>query len=183
VTGAPGAFTFLFADLAGFTTLTEELGDERAADLAVGFCDRVCELNPGHGAEDVKGLGDACMIRAADPALAVQLGLRIVGDIGADHGFPEVRVGMHHGPAVQRRGDWYGATVNIAYRVAALAREGEVLLSEDVHRAAGSIQGVRFTSRGAHDLRHVSRPVVLYAAEAADADIGGRRAGRRPGRM
>ena len=54
--------TFLFADLAGFTTLTERDGDEAAADLALAFCDRVCELNRGHHAEDVKTLGDASMV-------------------------------------------------------------------------------------------------------------------------
>lgn len=159
-------FTFLFADLAGYTRLTEQLGDERAADLAVAFCDRLCDLNPGHAAEDVKSLGDACMIRADDPALAVRLGVRIVEEIGAAHGFPAVRVGMHHGPAVQRRGDWYGATVNIASRVAALAGESEVLLTDDVRRAAGPLAGIELVPRGERSLRHVSRPVSVLAAAA-----------------
>lgn len=160
----PASQTFLFADLAGFTTLTEQLGDERAADMAVAFCESVCELNAGHRAEDVKSLGDACMIRTPDPALAVRLGLHIVNDIGAHHGFPTVRVGMHHGPAVQRRGDWYGATVNIAARVAALAGKGEVLITDAVRCAAGTVDGVRYEPRGEHLLRHVTEPVILYAA-------------------
>ena len=160
----PAPQTFLFADLAGFTALTEAVGDERAADLAVAFCERVCELNDPHDAEDVKTIGDACMIRARDPALAVELGLHIVGDVGAHHGLPGVRVGMHHGPAVQRRGDWFGATVNIAARVAALAGEGEVLLTDAVRRAAGALPGVDYEPRGTHRLRHVSQPIVLHAA-------------------
>jgi Cytochrome C assembly protein len=42
--------------------------------------------------------------------VAIRLGLCIVNDVGAQHGFPLVRVGMHTGPAVERVGDWFGAT-------------------------------------------------------------------------
>src|SRR5215211_7656220 len=70
--------TFLFPDLAGFTALTEAMGDEEAANLVANFCSAVGELLPEHGAQEVKEIGDALMIRASDAADAVRLGLRIV---------------------------------------------------------------------------------------------------------
>jgi class 3 adenylate cyclase len=114
--------TFLFADLSGFTALTEAHGDEQAADLVGGFCVAVRQLLAAHQAQEVKTIGDALMLRTADTGAAIRLGLCIVHDVGARHGFPLVRVGMHTGPAVERGGDWFGATVNLAARVSAAAR-------------------------------------------------------------
>ena len=103
--------TFLFADLAGFTALTEAHGDARAADLAGEFCGSVKALLPDEGAEAVKTIGDAVMVRLSDARDAVRLAVRVTDEIGAQHGVPSVRVGMHTGPAVERTGDWFGATV------------------------------------------------------------------------
>jgi adenylate cyclase len=75
--------TFVFADLAGFTALTEAHGDEQAAELAADFCDTVRELLPEYGAEEVKTIGDAVMLRCDEPGAAVELGLRLVDEVGA----------------------------------------------------------------------------------------------------
>lgn len=157
---------FLFADLAGFTTLTEQHGDEHAADLAIAFCDRVCELNRGHGAADVKTIGDAALVRVPDPAEAIRLALCITQQIGPDHGFPLVRVGLDHGPAVHRRSDWFGATINTAARIVTLADAGEVLLTDRARATSNAPSGIVYTDRGQHRLRHVAAPVHLYAAAA-----------------
>jgi len=66
--------TFLFADLAGFTALTEAHGDEQAADLVAGFCRTVRGLLPTYNGEEVKEIGDAVMIRVPKAADAVRLG-------------------------------------------------------------------------------------------------------------
>ena len=161
--------TFLFADLAGFTALTEAHGDERAADLAEAFCERVCAIEDEHGARDVKTIGDAVMSRGADAAQAVALALRIAEEIGQSHGFPAVRVGMHHGPAVRRGDDWFGATINVASRVAALAEPHQVLLTEPTREAAGSMVGVEVRPLGERQLRNVAAPVSLWAARSESA--------------
>lgn len=158
--------TFLFADLAGYTALTEAHGDERAADLAEAFCERVCAIEDEHGANDVKTIGDAVMSRAADADQAVALALRIVDEIGQSHGFPAVRAGMHRGPAVRRRDDWFGATINVASRVAALAEPHQVLLTEATREAAGSMAGVELRPLGERRLRNVAAPVRLWAARS-----------------
>ena len=162
--GDPEASTFLFADIAGYTALTEAHGDEDAVELARLFCRSVDGMVSAEGGELVKTIGDAVMVRHPHPGRAIRLGLRAAGEVLAGHGFPTVRVGMHHGPAVESEGDWFGATVNLAARVAALAAGGEVLLTGAVREAAGEIEGVSIESRGEQQLRNVPRPVPVFAA-------------------
>jgi adenylate cyclase len=158
------AQTFLFADLSGFTALTEAHGDEQAADLVGGFCVAVRQLLEAHRAQEVKTIGDALMLRAGDAAAAIRLALRIVHDVGAQHGFPLVRVGMHTGPAVERAGDWFGATVNLAARISAAAAGGEVLLTATTRDAAGQVAGVELRDHGRRAFRNVAAPVQVYVA-------------------
>lgn len=158
--------TFLFADLAGFTALTEAHGDEQAADLVGEFVGAIRALLVEHGAEEIKCIGDAVMIRCDDAGQAVRLGLRIVSELGAHHGFPSVRVGMNTGPAVERQGDWFGTTVNVAARVSGAAAGGEVLLTGATRQAAESLEPVHLLPRGRRLLRNVAEPVQLFAAVA-----------------
>ena len=160
--GPPG-HTFVFADLAGFTALTEAHGDERAADIAMEFCAELNSLLP-HDAEDLKMLGDACLLRVGDACEAVQLGVHLTEGPSTRHGFPDVRVGMHTGPAVQRGSDWFGSTVNIAARVAELAGPGDVILTAATQAAAGSAPAIRLEDCGIHELRHIRDPAHLFRA-------------------
>jgi adenylate cyclase len=156
--------TFLFADLSGFTALTEAHGDEQAADLVSEFCGVVGQLLASHDAQQVKTIGDAVMIRGGTAAGSVRLGTRIVREVGAQHGFPIIRVGMHTGGAVERAGDWFGATVNLAARVSGVASGSEVLVTEKTRTSAGEVDGVTFRERGRQALRNIAEPVLLFAA-------------------
>jgi class 3 adenylate cyclase/YHS domain-containing protein len=158
--------TFLFADLAGFTALTEVHGDRQAADVAAEFFAAVRGLLSSRAAREVKTIGDALMIRGSDAAEAIELGLEVVDDVGRQHGFPAVRVGMNSGQALERDGDWFGATVNVAARVSGVASGGEVLLTETTKAAAaaGDLGRIHFHERGRHALKNVGEPVLLFAA-------------------
>jgi len=156
--------TFLFADIAGFTALTEAHGDEDAAALVADFCDRVQRVLADYGATQIKTIGDALMLRVPDPEQAVLLGLRIAHDVLHGPGAPAVRVGLHHGPAIERDGDYFGAAVNLAARVSAAATGGEVLMTANTAALAPDIQGVLYESRGRQTLRNVRDPVELVAA-------------------
>jgi len=161
---ASNSSTFVFADIAGYTALTEAHGDADAADLAATFCREVSEVARASEGEVIKTIGDAVMVRHSDPSQAVLLGLSAAHDVMAGHGFPAVRVGMHHGPAIERESDWFGATVNLAARVAAVAAGGEVLVTDAVRDGAEHLEGVEFESRGEHRMRNVTLPVPLFAA-------------------
>jgi adenylate cyclase len=154
--------TFLFADIARFTVFTETHGDARAAELAWRMRLGV-EGQLGHDAHIVKMLGDAVMVRVADPAEATAAGLRIVSRALPAAGDPPVRVGIHCGPAIESDGDFIGAAVNLAARVAAQAAPGEVLITADVAIAVRG-RGMWLDALGERRLRNVARPVLLFAA-------------------
>lgn len=156
--------TFVFADLAGFTALTEAHGDEQAAAVVADFGAAVRDQLPTTGGRHVKGIGDAVMLCVPDPGAAVRLGLRITHELMLGHGAPAVRVGMHHGPAIERDGDYFGAAVNLAARVSAEATGGEVLLTGQTAARAPDLEGVLYEPRGRRELRNVLEPVELFAA-------------------
>jgi adenylate cyclase len=156
--------TFLFADIAGFTALTEAHGDEDAAALVADFCDRVQDQLSDYGATQIKTIGDALMLRVPDPEQAVLLGLRVAHDVLQGPGAPAVRVGLHHGSAIERDGDYFGAAVNLAARVSAAASGGEVLMTAHTAALACDVEGVVYESRGRQTLRNVRDPVELVAA-------------------
>jgi class 3 adenylate cyclase/YHS domain-containing protein len=158
------ATTFVFADIAGFTALTETHGDEEAAGLVADFCAAVGAELPAVGGTQVKTIGDAVMLTVPEPSGAILLGLRIVHELTGGHGAPAVRVGLHHGPAVERGGDYFGAAVNLAARVSGEASGGEVLLTGHTAALAPDVAGVIYEPRGRKALRNVRDPVDLFAA-------------------
>ena len=124
--------TFVFADLVGYSVLTEQHGDAAAAAIARHFAHTMRALSRKHGARHVKSMGDGVMIQSADPARAVALAaeaVRLVRPL-------PVRIGVHTGSAVRHRSDWYGSAVNVAARLAAQAGPGEVLVSAATRSAA-----------------------------------------------
>ena len=160
--------TFLFADIAGFTALTEAHGDEHALQLVDEFARAVQAELPGVGGEHVKTVGDALMLRVPEPGDAVRLGLWITRKAMGGHQAPSVRVGCNHGSAVERGGDYFGATINVAARVSALAGGGEVLVTGPTAALAPDLEGVLYESRGRQVLRNVAEPVEILAVVRVD---------------
>jgi adenylate cyclase len=156
--------TFLFADIAGYSLLTELDGDEAAADLAMRFVSDASRIACDHGAEVVKALGDAVMVHADDADRAVLLALDLLTELGRDQLMLPIHAGLHTGPAVGRLGDWWGATVNVAARVAAAAGPGQVLLTEATRAAAGELDSIRLRELGPLRLKNITLPVKVYAA-------------------
>jgi adenylate cyclase len=119
----PPAMCFL--DITGYTRLTEERGDEAAADLAARLATLVRRSSQEHGGRPVKWLGDGVMFFFRDPGPGVLAALDMVEGVAA-HELPPAHVGIHAGPVVFQQGDYFGRTVNIASRIAEYARPGEV---------------------------------------------------------
>jgi adenylate cyclase len=165
------ASTFLFADLAGYTALTEAHGDEHAADLVDEFVATVRRLLERCDGEEIKLIGDQLMARIDEPGAAVEFAVALSDDSMRAHERLAVRVGLHHGPAVRRGDDWFGSTVNVAARVAALARPGEVLLTAETATAAGELDAVTFINRREARLKNLPRPVEVVTA-ASESDVG-----------
>ncbi|HZD17167.1 MAG TPA: adenylate/guanylate cyclase domain-containing protein [Actinomycetota bacterium] len=156
----PPAIAFL--DLTGYTRLTEEAGDEAAAEHARGLVDIARRAATGHRGRLVKMLGDGAMFHFRDPTDAVRCGLELVEEIPRT-GLPPARVGIDAGPLIIRDADFYGRTVNIAARLTDYARPREVLVSAEVVGAwSGADAG--FREIGPVSLKGVPEPIVVYAA-------------------
>jgi adenylate cyclase len=130
---SPPAICFL--DITGYTRLTEERGDEAAADLAARLATLVRRSSQEHAGRPVKWLGDGVMFYFREPSGAVLAALDMVEGV-ASHGLPPAHVGLHAGPVVFQEGDYFGRTVNLAARIADYARPGEVVVSQEVVDAA-----------------------------------------------
>jgi adenylate cyclase len=154
--------TFVFADLAGYTALTEQRGDEAAALVALAFLAAMRAASRRYGAWHVKSMGDGVMIWAPDAAEAIALAAHAVSELGHRPDLLPVRAGVHTGPAVMHGFDWYGSAVNVAARLASEARPGEALISS-ASRSAASGRLVRpLRTRRELALRGVERPVVAW---------------------
>jgi adenylate cyclase len=124
-----------FADLAGYTRLTEEAGEEEAVSAVERFVADVEHTLPDE-ARVIKTIGDEVMVVGSDASALVDWA---VGFQALNAGQrPRPRIGIHSGDALYRDGDYYGRAVNLASRVGARAAGGEVLVTREVVGAAGN---------------------------------------------
>jgi adenylate cyclase len=130
--------TFGFIDLAGFTAMTETHGDEDAADVATRFAE-LTRAALGVGDRLIKTIGDAVLVASPTPSAALGLVEQLLTSAADDKTLPALRAGFHHGPAIERDGDVFGAAVNLAARIAAEAYAGEVLVSAEIAAAASDL--------------------------------------------
>jgi adenylate cyclase len=154
--------TFVFADLAGYTALADQRGDQAAAAVAREFRRTMCVLSRRHGAWQVKSMGDGVMIVAEDPAAGVRIAARAVGQVGRRADLLPVRVGVHTGSAARRGCDWYGSSVNVAARLAREAGPNEALISGATRTAAREKLRERLTTPRDLALRGVDRPISAW---------------------
>lgn len=160
MSGAEVERTFCFVDLAGFSALTQAHGD---AD-AVAVLERFWALTTESVSEDdelVKTIGDAVMLASPSPDDALRLLEGLWRRCAGTDGFPLPRGGAHHGSAIARDGDYLGAAVNLAARVAAHAGGSQLLSTAPVARAARAT-GTEVVDLGSHPLRNLPDPVELF---------------------
>jgi adenylate cyclase len=153
-----------FADLAGYTRLTEEAGEEEAVDVVERFVEAVQETLPDD-ARVIKTIGDEVMVAGADPAALVDwaVGFQVLHEGRR----PLPRIGIHAGLALYRDGDYYGRSVNLAARVGARAAGGEVLVTRPVVDAAGP--HLAFEEIGEVKLKGFREATALFLARRREA--------------
>jgi class 3 adenylate cyclase len=158
--------TVLFADVSGSTQLYESAGDERASKAIEQCMQALREATAGAGGKVVKEIGDEVMATfpTPDAAAAAATRMHVAVDalppvVGTKLG---VRIGFHAGPVIERDGDLFGDTVNLASRLAEQAAKGQVLTSEET--VALSSPAVRASTRLLYSvpLKGKAESVALY---------------------
>jgi adenylate cyclase len=156
--------TVAFADLAGYTRFTEEEGEEEALSYVERFIEAVTETLPDD-ARVVKTIGDEVMIvgQSVQALTDWAVGFQRLWDMR-----PAPRIGLHIGPAIYRDGDYFGRDVNLAARVVARARGGEVLVTDAIVDAVESHEHLEYEDIGEVKLKGFDEPRRLCRAYQAD---------------
>jgi adenylate cyclase len=126
-----------FADIVGFTPLSQQLTDRELADLVDRFEALVYAHVPERGGRVVKMIGDEVMFAADEVAVGAEIALSLASARRADVTLPALRVGLATGPVLSLEGDLFGPTVNLAHRLVGFARPETVLVSD---RAAAALR-------------------------------------------
>lgn len=150
----------VFVDLSGYTSATEQHGDEAAVRLATSLQERAEDVVGEPDGRVVKLLGDGAMLYFREPTRAVAAAVELVAGITTDVGLA-AHAGVHTGSVIERDRDLFGRTVNLASRIAATAGPGEVIASEAVIRA---VRGSEFRFERLDDaiFKGVEKPVPRF---------------------
>jgi adenylate cyclase len=163
----PGAQAILvaFADLVGFTSLSQSIAAEELGKVARHLEETAFSvLRPG--VSIVKTIGDAVMLVSTEtmPMLDTLLDL-VDATASPNRELPEVRAGVAAGPALERAGDWYGATVNLASRITGVGDPSSVIATDAVRLAAP--RGYRWDQIGEPPLKGIARTPPLHRVSRA----------------
>lgn len=146
-----------FADLVGFTALSQQVTEEELAHIVEQFEQLAFDVVTAHGGRVVKMIGDEVMFTVDDADAGAQIALDLAeGTRGADE-LSDLRVGLAHGPVLERESDLYGPVVNLASRITAIAFPGTVVVSESMHELLAGHAGYRLRSMRPRYLKDIGR--------------------------
>jgi adenylate cyclase len=155
-----------FADMVGFTMLSQQLSEDELAALVSRFEDVAHDVVTSLGGRVVKMIGDEVMFVTDSTTAAARIGLTLAETYADDELLSDVRVALAVGPVLVQDGDYYGPVVNLANRVADIAQPGSVLVTDDFHGAltgappAGGDADVPVDAAGGFDFRAL-RPRIV----------------------
>jgi class 3 adenylate cyclase len=170
-----GTVAILFSDIEDSTILTERLGDEQWLEVLREHNSVFREQIARHEGYEVKSQGDGFMLAFPDPCEALECA------IGVQRAFAErerqgegevlrVRMGLHTGEVISEEGDYFGKNVILAARIAAQARGGEILVSEELRETASrgdNGDGLRFDDGRELELKGLAGSHRVYRADWA----------------
>ena len=157
-----------FADLVGFTSLSQQISTTDLSEVVERFeriaYDTVARL----GGRVIKMIGDEVMFSVDDPRRAIEVGLELAATYREDDELSDVRVGISWGQVLQREGDCFGPVVNRASRVVNISFPGSVVVSDEVHELLQDDPELAWHSLRRKPLKGIGR-VMLWSVQRADA--------------
>jgi adenylate cyclase len=159
-----------FADLVGFTALSQQVGDDELAAIVDQFEQLAFDVVTAQGGRVVKMIGDEVMFTVDSADAAAEIGLALAeGTRGADE-LSDLRVGLAAGPLLEREGDLYGPVVNLASRITSIAFPGTIVVDESVRDQLGAREEYRLRSMRARYLKDIGRVPLWVLRRAAPAE-------------
>jgi adenylate cyclase len=182
---APGQSPVLavgFADMVGFTLLSQHLSDEELAAVVRRFEEISHDIVTSARGRVVKMIGDEVMFVVDSVAAAARIGLNLADAYADDDLLSDVRVGLACGPVLVRDGDYFGPTVNLAHRIVNIGNPGTVLMSDEFHTALEQEAPDEFTAQALRPrlLKDLGRVQLWWCGRVGhEADGTGAAADRR----
>ena len=159
-----------FADLVGFTALSQQLTDHELAIIVDRFEATAYDIIGALGGRVIKMIGDEVMFAVDDVDKGLEIALSLAEAYHDDESLSDVRVGLACGPVLEREGDLFGPVVNLASRIVSIAYAGSVVVAAEVHDALADDEGVRWKSLRTRQLKDIGR-VQLWAARRVGDDF------------
>jgi adenylate cyclase len=165
-----------FADMVGFTALSQHLGDEQLAAVVARFEELAHDAVVALGGRVVKMIGDEVMFVVPTATDAAEIGLSLAETYAGDDLLSDVRVALAIGPVLVKDGDFYGPVVNLASRLVGVANPGTVLISDELRTALGGEGAVGFDTRAlrTRNLKDIGR-VQVWKLSRAGSEPGAER--------
>jgi adenylate cyclase len=136
-----------FADMVGFTLLSQHVSDEELAAVVRRFEEISHDIVTSARGRVVKMIGDEVMFVVDGAADAARIGLDLADAYSDDDLLSDVRVGLAFGPVLPREGDYFGPTANLAHRIVNIANQGTVLVSDEFHEMLMKEAPDQFTAK------------------------------------
>jgi len=164
-----------FADMVGFTMLSQHLGDNELAAVVARFEELAHDTVVALGGRVVKMIGDEVMFVVQTANGAAQIGLSLAEAYAGDDLLSDVRVALAIGPVLVKDGDFYGPVVNLASRLVGVAHPGTVLISDEFKEAleaegASDIDTRPLRTRTLKDLGRIQMWKLIRAGTEPGAD-------------
>jgi adenylate cyclase len=165
-----------FADMVGFTMLSQHLNDDELAAVVSRFEQLAHDTVVALGGRVVKMIGDEAMFVVNTATAAAEIGLSLAETYAGDELLSDVRVSLAIGPVLVQDGDFYGPVVNLASRLVGVANPGTVLISDDLRTALEGEGAAGFTTRAlrVRTLRDIGR-VQVWKLSRAGTEPGAER--------
>ena len=173
-----GIVTILFTDIVESTRLRQRLGDSAAQERFRQHNHVVRAQIEKHGGFEVKTQGDGFMIAFSDVAAALECAVaiqRAIADDNLQHPTEkiEVRIGLNCGQAIKEEEDFFGGAVIVAARLGALAKGGQIFVSEAVRVLAGLPEGIGYVRRGRRKLKGLEGSYDVWSVPWREGEARG----------
>jgi adenylate cyclase len=158
-----------FADLVGFTALAQQVSDAELSEVVDQFEQLAYDVVIAGGGRVVKMIGDEVMFLVEDPVAAAEIALGLADASRDAAELSDVRVGLAVGPVLEREGDAFGATVNLASRATGIAYPGTVVVSPELRTMLQGNEEYDFKGMRPRSLKHIGRVSLAVLRRSGDA--------------
>jgi adenylate cyclase len=164
-----------FADMVGFTMISQQLSEEELGLLVGRFEDVAHDVVTSLGGRVVKMIGDEVMFVSESVTAAADIAIGLAEAYADDELLSDVRVALAVGPVLVQDGDYYGPVVNLANRVVDIAAPGCVLVTDDFRSAllgehGDEAHGYQFSQVPTRNVKDCGR-VSLWSLSRLGADL------------